>query len=162
MSLEPSVELRPATAQDAAMIRDLARAAYAKWVPVIGREPLPMIADYAQALVHHRFDLLYVGDCLGGLIETVREPACLLIENVAVLPTHQGKGFGRLLMSHAEEIARSEGYDKVRLYTNKAFAENRLLYESLGYSVDKEEPFRGGFTVHMSKQVKAGPSRNVP
>jgi hypothetical protein len=39
------VELRQATAADAGAIRDLTREAYAKWVPLIGREPKPMTAD---------------------------------------------------------------------------------------------------------------------
>jgi hypothetical protein len=41
--------LRRATPPDAPAVRDLTRAAYAKWVPVLGREPLPMTADYDAA-----------------------------------------------------------------------------------------------------------------
>ena len=63
------VELRKAGAGDAAAIRALTREAYAKWVPLIGREPRPMTADYAQALKTHRFDLLYAGGRLAALIE---------------------------------------------------------------------------------------------
>ena len=51
------------TTQDVDLIRDFTRAAYAKWIPLIGREPLPMSADYETALREHRFDLLYK-DCL--------------------------------------------------------------------------------------------------
>ena len=104
------VELRMAGAGDAAAIRALTREAYAKWVPLIGREPRPMTADYAQALKTHRFDLLYAGGRLAALIETIRETDHLLIENVAVSPSFQGRGFGRILMAHAEEIAASHGF----------------------------------------------------
>ena len=38
-SMDDTVELRQAMATDAAAIRELTRAAYAKWVPLIGREP---------------------------------------------------------------------------------------------------------------------------
>ena len=44
-----AIELRRATPSDAAAIRDLTREAYAKWVPLIGREPKPMTADYDAA-----------------------------------------------------------------------------------------------------------------
>lgn len=44
-----ALQLRRATAADAANVRALARAAYAKWVPLIGREPIPMTADYDRA-----------------------------------------------------------------------------------------------------------------
>jgi ribosomal protein S18 acetylase RimI-like enzyme len=97
-------EFRRATQADVAAIRDLTRAAYAKWVPVIGREPKPMGADYESAIRNHRFDLLYLGDVLAGLIEIVDEKNQLLIENVAVSPEFQGLGLGSKLMAHAEEI----------------------------------------------------------
>jgi hypothetical protein len=67
------VELRQGTARDASEIRELTLEAYAKWMPVIGREPKPMTADYALALREHRFDLLYVEGKLAALIETIKE-----------------------------------------------------------------------------------------
>jgi GNAT superfamily N-acetyltransferase len=144
-------ELRQGLAPDATAIRDLTRAAYAKWVPVIGREPKPMAADYAEALRKHRFDLLYVEGELVALIETIRGADHLLIENVAVAPPFWGRGFGRKLMAHAEKMAASVGLSETRLYTNKLFAGNIQLYGKLGYRVDREEAFEGGVVVHMSK-----------
>ena len=61
-------KLRRATAADAANVRALTRAAYAKWVPVIEREPLPMTADYDLAVVEHIIDLLEVDDLLGPFV----------------------------------------------------------------------------------------------
>ena len=65
--------------EDADAVRTLSRDAYAKWVPVIGREPLPMTADYATALRVHRFDLLWVDETMAGLVETVPKIDHLLI-----------------------------------------------------------------------------------
>ena len=62
---------RPATFADVAAISALVRAAYEKWVPLIGREPLPMQADYDEAVREHTIDLLYEDDELVGLIETI-------------------------------------------------------------------------------------------
>ena len=143
--------VRRAALADAAAIREVTRAAYAKWVPVIGREPLPMTADYDLRVRDHLIDLLYVQGRLVALIEMVPEADCLLIENVAVLPAFQGRGYGRYLMAHAEGLAASLGLPRIRLYTNGRFAENVLLYRELGYQVDREEPFRSGVVVHMSK-----------
>lgn len=142
-----------AVAADAAAIRALARAAYAKWVPLIGREPLPMGADYDEALRRNRFDLIESDGALAALIETIAEPDRLLVENLAVAPAFQGRGFARLLMSHAETLAAALGLRAIRLYTNKLFAENIALYRRLGYAIDREEPFRGGWMVHMSKMI---------
>jgi len=143
--------LRQAVAADAAAIRALTRAAYAKWVPLIGREPKPMTADYEAALRHHRFDLLYAEGELAALVETIWEPGYLLIENLAVAPAFQGRGLGRMLMAHVEQLAVVSGLAETRLYTNKLFAENLRFYTRLGYRVDREEAFKGGIVVHMSK-----------
>ena len=100
-----NVEIRPAILEDAARIRDLTRAAYAKWIAAIGREPLPTQVDYQRAVVEHTIDLLTVSGALVGLIETILQPDHLWIENVAVAPEWQGRGYGRLLLNHAERRA---------------------------------------------------------
>jgi GNAT superfamily N-acetyltransferase len=151
-------ELRLAQAGDAAAIRTLTRQAYAKWVPIIGREPLPMGADYEAAVWQHRFDLLYLHDALAGLIETIDEGDGLLIENVAVAPDFQRRGLGARLVSHAENIARALGYSLIRLYTNERFAENIVLYQRLGFKIDSRTDV-GGATVRvdMSKLLAKEP-----
>jgi GNAT superfamily N-acetyltransferase len=148
--------LRRATIADAVTVRELTRAAYAKWVPVLGREPRPMIADYDAALRDHLIDLLQVDGEAAALIEMAPKADHLLIVNVAVAPTYQGKGYGRALMAHAEAVARTLNLSKMRLYTNALFAENLRLYSRLGYRVDREErhPQFGG-TVYMSKRLEA-------
>lgn len=151
------MELRRAKLSDADAIRHLTRAAYAKWVPVIGREPTPMGADYEAAVRNHRFDLLDIDGVLRGLIETVDEGAQLLIENVAVAPGFQGRGLGTQLMGHAEQVAIALGHNRIWLYTNKRFTENVRLYLKLGYRVDREEDVGGGTTrVDMSKMLGCG------
>ena len=153
--MDELVSLRRARAEDAEAIRALTREAYAKWVPLTGREPLPMRIDYAQAVRTHRFDLLYVGDRLAALIETVPTGDYLLIENVAVHPAFQRRGFGKRLLKLAEEIAADSDLAGVRLYTNKLFEENIRLYQALGYRVEREEPLNGGIAVHMRKSRTA-------
>jgi GNAT superfamily N-acetyltransferase len=149
--MDETVNLRIGRPADVEAIRALTREAYAKWVKVIGREPLPMAADYAEALRKHRFDLLHVGRRLVALIETVPQGDWLLIENVAVRPDFQGHGFGKRLLIQAEELAAAAGLRGTRLYTNKLFAENLRLYASLGYEVEREETLNGGGVVHMVK-----------
>ena len=149
-----NVEILPAVLADAARIRALTRAAYAKWVALIGREPLPMRADYQRAVVEHTIDVLIVDGALVGLLETILRPDHLWIENVAVAPEWQGRGYGRLLLDQAERRAIQSGRAEIRLLTNQAFTANLELYARRGYTVNRTEPFRGGTTVHMSKRIE--------
>ena len=148
------LELRRAGAADATTVRELTREAYAKWVPLIGREPKPMTADYAEAVRRHLIDMLYLDGELAGLIEIIPESDHMLIENLAVSPAFQGRGFGEYLLSHAEALTALRGHDEIRLYTNKRFEANVAFYLKRGYRLDREEPFPGGsVVVHMSKRL---------
>jgi GNAT superfamily N-acetyltransferase len=145
---------RRAGAADAIAVRALTRAAYAKWIPVVGREPKPMGADYDAAVKNHLVDLLIDGEALLGLIEMIPSGDHLLIENVAVRPDRQGRGLGHRLMRHAEEVALQLRFTEVRLYTHNRYEENVRLYMSLGYGIDSQDRIADGFRVNMSKRLR--------
>lgn len=145
---------RIAGPNDIEIIKQIVMAAYAKWVPLINREPLPMVADYGEALKTHRFDLLETGGKVVGLIETAAKDDHLWIENIAVKPEEQRNGFGKILIGKAEELAKDAGLFELRLLTNAAFESNIQLYEKAGFQIDRNVPFMGGITVYMSKKLK--------
>ncbi len=152
MSNTAELRIRRAGPADADAVRTLTREAYAQWIPVIGREPLPMKADYDKAVREHEIDLLHDGEALVALIEFIPAADHLYIENIAVSPRHQGKGLGHRLLRHAEAMAKQAGLAELRLLTNQKFASNVRLYRSVGYRIDRTEPhFGGGTTVYMSK-----------
>lgn len=153
MSTAPEIEIRPAEPGEAEAIRDIVLAAYAKWVPLIGREPMPMQVDYQQALREHRFDLAVEDGKIIGLIETMPRDDHMWIENVAVAPAAQGRGIGKRLLTLIEQRAIDAGLPELRLLSNGAFAANLVLYTQLGFVVDREEAFMEGFTVYMSKKL---------
>ncbi|ESY79199.1 N-acetyltransferase GCN5 [Mesorhizobium sp. LNHC220B00] len=153
MAIKSTIRFRPAETADAATIRNIVRAAYAKWVPVIGREPLPMRADYDKAVAEHPFELAVEDGRIVGVIETTLADDHLWIENVCVAPEAQGRGIGRLLLERAETKAREAGRPELRLLTNGAFEANVSLYKRHGYTIDREEPFMNGVTVYMSKRL---------
>src|SRR5688572_20766327 len=116
MSVE--TDIRVAVQSEAGTIRDVVRAAYANWIPIIGREPRPMQADYEKAVREHRFDVIEDGGNIVALIETEAHGDHFWIENIAVLPECQGRGFGKRLLAHAEQLARAAGLTEMRLLTN--------------------------------------------
>lgn len=148
-----SLPLRTALPHEAGALRDLARAAYAKWVPVLGREPRPMQADYEAAVLSFRFDVVELGGGIIASIQTQPREEHFWVESVAVLPEWRGKGLGRRLLAHAEVLAREAGFSEIRLLTNGRMLDNRRLYAGVGYVEDLEEPFRDGTVVYLSKRL---------
>ena len=138
---------------DIKTIREFTRTAYEKWIPLIGREPLPMSANYEDTIETHRFDLLYHDKQLVALIETINNDDHLLIENVCVTPSQQRRGIGKGLLDYAEDIACAEGYETIRLNTNSLFNGNVDLYLRHGYFIDWEKPMDRGTHVHMYKSL---------
>ncbi len=145
---------RRAEPRDVPEIRSLTRAAYAPWVDVIGREPLPMIADYDAAIQNHIIELAVEAGEVRGLIEMVGKTDSLLIENIAVSPSYQGRGLGSALLRHAEKWADTLGLPTLRLYTNQKFQSNIAFYERFGFGVESTEPFKEGWTVYMRKSLE--------
>lgn len=147
---------RRATAADAAAIRDLSRAAYARWVPLIGREPRPMTADYDRAVIDHMIDLVEEQGQLVALIETIAQEDHLLIENIAVRPGRQGEGLGAWLLGHAEQLALAQGFSETRLYTNAAFTSNLAFYAKRGYEEYRREAMAPGSVAVFMRKVLTG------
>lgn len=148
--------LRRAVLADVPAIRLLSRAAYAKWFPLIGREPLPMTADYARSVTEHIIDLVEESGQLLALIEMVPKSDHLLIENIAVRPDQQGKGLGDRLLHHAEETARSSGFIEVQLYTNAVFAANLAFYAKRGFQEYRRGMMVSGSTTVFMRKVLRG------
>jgi lysophospholipase L1-like esterase/N-acetylglutamate synthase-like GNAT family acetyltransferase len=154
----PPLSLRPAAPADAGAIADLVRRAYEPWIAVIGREPLPMVVDYAEALARHRFDLLRQDERLLAVLETELRGNDLLIVNLAVDPAVQGRGLGRRLLAHAEGLTAAAGRGTVRLYTNGRFERNLGIYARFGYHIERTEPFGNASAVHMLKPIGPPPA----
>jgi N-acetylglutamate synthase-like GNAT family acetyltransferase len=145
---------RRATAADASLVRDITRAAYAKWVPVIGREPKPMTADYDKAVANHVIDLLEESGRPIALIEMIPAPDHLLIENIAVLPEHHNTGLGGILLERSNTIAQSLNLTELRLYTNGKFTSNIDFYALRGFEIFQRDVLPAlGEVVHMKKPL---------
>ena len=73
------------------------------------------------------------GRLVGALVLEDLGHDALLLDNVAVAPSAQGKGYGRALVAFAEAEARRRGHGEVRLYTHVLMTENQALYARLGF-----------------------------
>jgi ribosomal protein S18 acetylase RimI-like enzyme len=138
---EPTIRL--ARPDEAEAVRAVAREAYARWTPRLGRESSPMQWDYSDVIAEGRAWVLELGREIVGFIDLRNDAELLGIANIAVLPAQQGKGYGRLLLAFAEEEAKRRGYGEIRLYVNALMTENIAIYHHVGYE-EVERFQRGG------------------
>ncbi len=136
--------IRGATADDAAPMRAIARAAYAKYVPRIGREPSPMVADYQAAVAANQAVVIEAAGRIRGYMIAWPEPDAYFIENIGVDPDYQGGGLGRCLIDHAVSQADRLGLPALRLYTNALMSENLAMYAHIGF-VETHRTLEKGF-----------------
>lgn len=57
-----------------------------------------------------------------------------IVEQVAVAASHQGRGFGTLMMHHAMERSRERGCYKLALSSNVRFERAHAFYDKLGFT----------------------------
>ncbi|QDL91630.1 GNAT family N-acetyltransferase [Paroceanicella profunda] len=123
-------QFRQAGPADADTLRAIAEAAFALYVPRIGRRPAPMDADFAADAAD---TLLLLAPDPCGYLTLRRAPGEMVVETVALHPAWQGRGLGKLLMARAEAEARAAGLGTLSLYTNAAMTENLAFYPRLGF-----------------------------
>jgi ribosomal protein S18 acetylase RimI-like enzyme len=141
--------IRPAIAADTAQISVIARSAYSKYVPRLGREPAPMNADFAAHVAAGHVVVITRADVILGYVVAWPQTDAYLVENLAVDPAHQGERLGRRLLDHAREEAARLHLPAVRLYTNAAMTENLAIYHHLGF-VETHRTVENGYDrVHL-------------
>ena len=149
----PAVTIRLALPEDAAAVAACVCQAYVRHIQRIGRQPGPMLLDYAQVL---RDNTVYVavdaGEVVGVLVlNTTDEGFCL--DNIAVRRDHVGQGLGRRLLALADDQARSAGQRSIYLCSHVLLTENQALYRQNGYVAYDRRVVNGFPRVLMRKSL---------
>jgi GNAT superfamily N-acetyltransferase len=151
--------LRRAGADDLGSLIALQRAAYARNRPLLGVEPLPLLADYSEVL---RDMEVWVREGDGGLAAAlILEPRAddLLIWSFAADPGAQGSGLGRALLAAAEVRAQELGCSVIRLYTGTPLTHLVAWYGRHGYVVERIEALSDRSITHMIKTLEPAEER---
>lgn len=147
------MSVRPAREGEEDAIRGLVRRAYAMYVPRMGKEPGPMMDDYAARIADGAAYVLESGGAMCGALVLLNFPGYMLLDNVAIDPACQGMGLGRILIDFAEGEALRRGYPEIRLYTHETMTENIAMYPRLGYEESHRVTEKGYARVYMRKQI---------
>jgi GNAT superfamily N-acetyltransferase len=160
-------EARLAGADDLDFVRDTTLAAYSHYLPVLGAMPGPVYADHAAAIALGQVWLVRDGGVDAGLMVLEAAADHLMIESLALLPGHQGRGLGRWMLGFAEDRARQAGVPELRLYTNVLMARNIGIYRQAGFVETHRKvvhlPERVSFVrVYMARPVTASGRQGQP
>lgn len=126
------------------------------WVVVIGRRPGPMDDDHAARIAAGQARVIEDRGRIVALLVTERHADHLLIDNLAVAPEAQGRGFGRMLLAEAERQARAAALARLRLYTHARIASNIALCRRAGFSDVARVTEKGFDRVYMERVLDPG------
>jgi ribosomal protein S18 acetylase RimI-like enzyme len=146
--------IRPARTEDAEAVSQLVEAAYRHYTARLGKPPGPMLDDYRRRIAAGQTWVLEDKGALAGvLVLEETGGSALLLDNVAVAPSAQGRGHGRALIAFAEAEARRKGCTELRLYTHVLMTENQALYARLGFRETGRVSEKGYDRVYMAKAL---------
>jgi GNAT superfamily N-acetyltransferase len=148
-----SIAIRKAVDADLPAILAIIDEAYSPYVAHIGKKPGPMLDDYAALIADGAVDVAVDDAGVAGLVVFVPLEGKGLLDNVAVANRAKGRGIGRLLIDHAEGLARAAGFREIILYTHVMMTENRALYTHLGYRETHRAVENGFDRVYFSKML---------
>lgn len=146
--------IRKANATDLMWIKECAKLAYSPYVPVLGKPPAPLLADYASLISAGD---VYLHESTNGTPQGFIVFRCLdetlFLENVAVMPDLSGKGIGKKLIEFCEKWGQWRKCKAVKLYTNEKMAQNALMYRHLGYIEISRRKEDGFCRVYFEKSI---------
>ena len=146
------LEIRLAKSEEANLIHEIIRQAFAEYVGVI-----PVPPEASQETLEELQAVIATGNVLVALdgstvIGTVRYhlyPDFLHVGRLAVLPTYRGQRIGVALMEYLEELAPRLGRRILRLSTRQSMPHNLAFYQRLGYQITKIEPYAKGPDINV-------------
>lgn len=153
-------QIRIATPDDAKLIYEITQAAFSEYRGVLPSVPTALgeTLEETQQSLKEGGAILAVssrGDAAGTARYKLL-PNCFYIGRVAVLPSYRRQGLGGLLMNYLENLARQTDKAELRLGTRQTLPGNVAFYRSLGYAIEKIEPYPApidDFNIVMTKHL---------
>ena len=135
-----------------AQLLAIAREAYQQYVAAIGKEPAPMVADYAA---HIADDTILTASDDGVLIAfavIIEKEDGIWLETIAVADGHRGQGVGTALLGYAERFISGKARS-YQLYTNEKMTRNKDWYLALGFTLTDIKTQEGYRRIFFKKEL---------
>ena len=142
--MNSNIDIRVALAKDAAVLADLLAEmddAPAQSDPVFGAEQMrEVLADMAAHADFRAYLMLEDGRAIGSFsLMIFRSPAhCgsrqALLDAVVVARAQRGRGLGKIMITHALQLASAAGSYKMSLSSSQKRTAAHRFYESLGFT----------------------------
>ena len=148
-----NAHIRQAQPADHQAVVTCVRAAYARYLLRMDREPAPLHADYQALIAQGVVYVLTTEEEVRGVLVMMPQESGMFVENIAVDPRLQGQGLGQLLMAFAEEQARKERLQEIYLYTNEVMTEALGFYQKWGFEEEGRRVEGGYHRVFLRKRL---------
>ena len=143
MSSTP-IQIRPASAGDAPAIATLLRESFIEYESLYTAAGFAATAITPEQVIDRLSEgpvwLAMHGETIVGTASVVAKGDSLYIRGMAVHPAARGRHIGKLLLSHIEELARSEGFTRLFLSTTPFLNRAISLYQRFGFRRKNEGP----------------------
>ncbi|MET1030413.1 GNAT family N-acetyltransferase [Domibacillus tundrae] len=118
---------------------------------------LLLLADPSRRIID---EYLERGECflaeensmiIGVYVLLPTRPETIELVNIAVVETYQGKGFGKKMIFHAIEQARSKAYKTIEVGTGNSSLPQLALYQKCGFRMTGVDS--GFFIRHYEEEI---------
>ena len=148
--------IRLAMTTEVPAIKLIAQKSFERYVPLIGKPPAPMNADFS---VHVLKATVFIAqsekkqDSVLGYAIVLKRDGKWCLDNIAVSPEARGRGVGSALIVACETFLQKRGVQRYHLYTNEAMEQNLTWYPEIGF-VEMARRLEDGFSrIYFTKEM---------
>ncbi|UWU16059.1 GNAT family N-acetyltransferase [Rhizobium sullae] len=146
--------LRLGSTADIEIVKSLTGEAYARYLALLGAEPIPVTDDDAPRIARGEIWLFEINGVCAGLAVLERHKNHAMLISIAVSPAHQGRRHGSTILRWVEAKAQEWQLPELRLHTNARTMRNIAIYKGFGFQGRRPSPYRPGSTiVDMTKAM---------
>lgn len=141
-----------AKSQDIKAVKRIAQEAFEPYIHVMGQMPAPGLETFREKIL--RGHVWVHSSPASAYLIAYPKGEGFLIDAVAVSSQQRGKGVGKAMIEHAEQMALGQNHELIWLYTNELMHENINLYTHLGYEIFDRRTEDGFSRVYMRKILR--------